>query len=335
MIDLYPDEPKYLRSLIWVLFQLGKDNEAAHCIEKLTTIYKQKGYYGALESLKHLQHYISVGGIIASDECKPFLSGINPEAIHLLMKHADEVYLNEGETLIQQGDRDDSMYIILDGELAVLVRYEHHEEMTLIHILREGDIVGEMAFFEKHARSASVIANTQVRLLKLSVKCVVLCMLEFPDVGEYLCQESEVRNRLMAINGNPTLMKLPHGAKYELAQISRLVHYPAFSKLSNLEWEETWVGVLVSGLVWVLRKEAVSENSYLEKISSGQMIGDFELFHKDMFVAGLMTVGDVDVLQMDEEKFKSIVEHYALVQHELIEEQTIRLLPMGFGSDDS
>jgi len=65
------------------------------------------------------------------------------------------------------------------------------------------------------------------------------------------------------------------------------------------------------------------------------MIGDFELFHKDMFVAGLMTVGDVNILQMDEENFKAIVERYVLVNHELIEEQTMRLLPMGIGSSDS
>jgi CRP/FNR family transcriptional regulator, cyclic AMP receptor protein len=65
---------------------------------------------------------------------------------------AHEVHFREGE----QGER---MYVVLEGCVDILVGD------NVIETASEGDIVGEMALIDNAPRSASVIANTECRLV--------------------------------------------------------------------------------------------------------------------------------------------------------------------------
>jgi CRP/FNR family transcriptional regulator len=72
---------------------------------------------------------------------------------------------DDGEIIIQQGDVGDCMYVIQDGEVEVFV--EQDGEEVQIAIRKEGDFIGEMAIFERDARSATVRALGQVRILTI------------------------------------------------------------------------------------------------------------------------------------------------------------------------
>lgn len=76
------------------------------------------------------------------------------------------VYLGGGETLIQQGDTDSSLYILFNGRLRV---YQHGEYEKLIPIseIAHGQIVGEIAFLTKQPRTATVRAIRDSIILKL------------------------------------------------------------------------------------------------------------------------------------------------------------------------
>ncbi|NOR73369.1 MAG: cyclic nucleotide-binding domain-containing protein, partial [Mariprofundaceae bacterium] len=144
MIDLYPNESKYLRRLVELLLQLGREDEAIDRMRQLERIYKIKGKPKSAKSLKNLRHSLLGSDETHSGTLNPFLSGIKPEAISMLMRNVERINLNENETLIEQGDTADSMYIVLEGELAVLVLYRKKKSPTLVHVLREGEIVGEI-----------------------------------------------------------------------------------------------------------------------------------------------------------------------------------------------
>jgi CRP-like cAMP-binding protein len=73
----------------------------------------------------------------------------------------EEVPLNAGETIIEEGDLGDCMYIIVAGEVRV-----HVGERTLNH-LQAGDLFGEMAVLDAEPRSASVTAVVDTQLLRL------------------------------------------------------------------------------------------------------------------------------------------------------------------------
>lgn len=70
----------------------------------------------------------------------------------------DEKRYSQGEVIIEEGKRGTWVFVILEGSAKVMKMTS--KGMVTIDILREGEVIGEMAFLEgeKAARSASVIA---------------------------------------------------------------------------------------------------------------------------------------------------------------------------------
>ncbi len=81
--------------------------------------------------------------------------GINP-ALHAYV--ADEKTYSNGEVIIEEGQRGDWVFVILEGSAKVMKRTS--KGMITLETLREGEVIGEIAFLEggKAARSASVVA---------------------------------------------------------------------------------------------------------------------------------------------------------------------------------
>ncbi|MDT8376376.1 MAG: cyclic nucleotide-binding domain-containing protein [Mariprofundaceae bacterium] len=325
MVDIYPNDHKYLRRLVELLLQLGQEDEALEKMRQLERTYKNRGDANSAKSLKELRHSISGSDDTHSGTINPFLAGIKPEAIAMLMRNVERINLNENEALIKQGDSDDNMYIVLNGELAVLVLFRKQKNPTLVHILREGEIVGEIAFLEGGSRSATVIANTKASVLKLSSKRVLQCLLKFPEVGDYLRQESEFRKHLTAINGNPTLARLPEPAKMELALHAQTMHYPPFAVISRSEKTLRWMGIMITGLVRIVAEDRLGQSHVLEPIKPGDTIADIAALQEETITADMVTVTDTAILQIPAEKFRSVLNDNPSVKNRLLENHARRI----------
>jgi len=86
---------------------------------------------------------------------------------------ADQMILNEG-------DLDESFYVIIDGAVSVLVCGK------VTTALQTGDCFGEMAYVSKRPRAASIQAKTSVTVLKINKEILetisVYCQLKFSKV---------------------------------------------------------------------------------------------------------------------------------------------------------
>lgn len=67
------------------------------------------------------------------------------------------VGLNDGQFLIKEGEGDDCLYVIISGHVEVLINSSGGDLVTL-HLLREGEMAGELGFLEGHPHSASLRA---------------------------------------------------------------------------------------------------------------------------------------------------------------------------------
>jgi CRP/FNR family cyclic AMP-dependent transcriptional regulator len=72
--------------------------------------------------------------------------------------------LEAGETVFQEGDSGDRMYIIQDGQMEVLKRFGQKE--SLLAVLEKGDFFGEMALVSRIERTATVRAKEKSILLE-------------------------------------------------------------------------------------------------------------------------------------------------------------------------
>ncbi len=82
-----------------------------------------------------------------------------------LFKNAKNVQeFKAGTTVFAEGTPGDMMYVVLEGELDVL------SGGKFVEAARPGDVVGEMALIDAKARSATVVAKSDCRLVALNEK---------------------------------------------------------------------------------------------------------------------------------------------------------------------
>ncbi len=92
----------------------------------------------------------------------PIFSHLSPEEAHRLAAFATETSAPEGQTLMREGDYSVELIAIEEGTADVI------QGGSKIATLKAGDLIGEMGLLEHRRRSASVVASSPMRLLKLT-----------------------------------------------------------------------------------------------------------------------------------------------------------------------
>jgi CRP/FNR family transcriptional regulator, cyclic AMP receptor protein len=93
----------------------------------------------------------------------------------------------EGKTIIREGGYSNDFYVIEDGTVKV------EREGEEIAELGPGDVFGEQGLLEKQARSATVTATSDVRLIKIEHWELSRMRQSMPEVVEQL--KSKVEDR--------------------------------------------------------------------------------------------------------------------------------------------
>jgi len=99
-----------------------------------------------------------------------------------------KIYL-DGEVIVRQGEVGDCMYVIQSGKAKV--EEEINGQTVPLAVLAENDFFGEMAIFERQARSATVRACGEARVLTVDKKTLFRRIQQDPALAfrllEYLC----------------------------------------------------------------------------------------------------------------------------------------------------
>jgi CRP-like cAMP-binding protein len=118
-----------------------------------------------------------------------FFEGFSDEELDRVAALADEVEAEPGAVLTQQGKPGQECFVILDGQANVYVGTDH------INSLGPGTLVGEMALLSNRPRSATVVAETAMRLLSLDTSHFRQLLDEMPKAGRAVMEMLEERLR--------------------------------------------------------------------------------------------------------------------------------------------
>jgi predicted RND superfamily exporter protein len=130
----------------------------------------------------------------------PFFRGLGTNQARIVALMTSIRNFPTGHRLFEAGEAGDDMYVVLDGELRVLVPTASGPPKQ-VATLRRGDVVGEVALF-KGERSADVEAASDVRLLRFTEKDLRRLRRRYPRIGgQVLTNLSEIlAGRLMEAN---------------------------------------------------------------------------------------------------------------------------------------
>ena len=120
----------------------------------------------------------------------PLLQGLSDKLIDQLSNRAKELTFLQGDLVIEQGEKGDSLYIIIHGELTIY-KTEHIDKP--IAELKSGDFFGEMALLGEQVRTANVKVNKPTSLLRLTRKDVLLMAENEPELKNRLERAIEER----------------------------------------------------------------------------------------------------------------------------------------------
>ena len=99
-----------------------------------------------------------------------------------------------GATILRAGDRTDFVYLILSGNLKVLVSDEEGREVILSN-LKSGEFFGEMGVLDDNPRSATVVTVTPCELIVIAKSEFKRCLAENFDVSLYIMRNLVKRLR--------------------------------------------------------------------------------------------------------------------------------------------
>ncbi|MFN5817160.1 MAG: cyclic nucleotide-binding domain-containing protein [Pseudanabaena sp.] len=84
--------------------------------------------------------------------------------INLFNNAKDFIIIPAGEVIFEKGGIADYMYVVIEGEVEILI------DGKFLDITSDGGIIGEMALIDSSPRSATAIAKTECKLVPVDQK---------------------------------------------------------------------------------------------------------------------------------------------------------------------
>jgi sigma-B regulation protein RsbU (phosphoserine phosphatase) len=97
----------------------------------------------------------------------PFFTDLPQDELDRIMAQLEIVNLKSGEILFREGDPGENMYIVVSGDLEILMAPDTDNELILNRV-PQGEYIGEMSLVTGAPRTASVRAHGDVVLLSMS-----------------------------------------------------------------------------------------------------------------------------------------------------------------------
>lgn len=112
----------------------------------------------------------------------PFFTDLPEGELDRIMAQLEVVNLKSGEILFREGDAGENMYIVVSGDLEILMAPDTDNELILNRV-PQGEYIGEMSLVTGAPRTASVRAHGDVVLLSMSRSQLMDLLHEHPQLA--------------------------------------------------------------------------------------------------------------------------------------------------------
>lgn len=111
----------------------------------------------------------------------PLLAGLEPQAARRLLELGQVCRCSAGEVVVAEGDQGDGVYLLGRGAVSIGTQRQGGQSVVLARLGERGDFFGEVSLVDPGPRSATVRADTDAVLLKVTVPALQQLFAEFPQ----------------------------------------------------------------------------------------------------------------------------------------------------------
>jgi CRP/FNR family cyclic AMP-dependent transcriptional regulator len=120
----------------------------------------------------------------------PLFAKIEPSKLKLLAFTSERLSFDPDQQLFRQGDPGDAAYIVIDGEVSILIDAPGAPTGTIeVAKLGRGAIVGEISILCDVPRTATVLARGKTVTLRISKDLFFRLVTEFPQIAVEVMRE--------------------------------------------------------------------------------------------------------------------------------------------------
>jgi CRP/FNR family transcriptional regulator, cyclic AMP receptor protein len=106
----------------------------------------------------------------------PLFAGVPKRRLRKLVTHAVPLEYVAGETVVWVGDPGDSLFVILSGSAKA-------QGKPAAQTLKIGDYFGELALVDQSARSATVVATSELHVMRIPRRAVLGLAKQYPTIS--------------------------------------------------------------------------------------------------------------------------------------------------------
>lgn len=137
-------------------------------------------------------------------------AGLPKEDLSAIAQHALTRNVAARTVVLHEGERSDSLYLIVYGKVKVYVNDERGAEVIL-NIQGPGECFGEMSLIDDTPRSASVMTMEDCRLSVISRASFKECIAKNPEIALNLIRQLSQRVRTLSDNLKTLALQDVHG----------------------------------------------------------------------------------------------------------------------------
>ncbi len=218
--------------------------------------------------------------------------------------------VSQGESFIVENQKGDKMYFLLEGEVGLI------RGKKVIDIVREGEIIGEMAVVSQQPRTATAVAKTACRVISLEARQFQSAIQRMPEFALMLM--NIMINRLRLTIARLSISKaLPDEDRWRecsvfdrkfVAELVRElqdrppVHCPVHKVIMREGEAGVFMYVVLEGTVAVSLQSRI-----VERIGPGGVFGEMALVDQFPRVASAVAETDCSLLAINRNDFLSLV----------------------------
>ena len=121
----------------------------------------------------------------------PMFSKLEPSKLKLLAFTSESFHFENEEELFHIGDPSDCAYVIMTGEVEIMVTTDKGEEPFFVRGCNE--LIGEMGVITNSPRSASVRAKGEVTAMRINDEALLRLLGEHPEIALDVMRQLSVR----------------------------------------------------------------------------------------------------------------------------------------------